>query len=253
MTSGKKLAVPVTVLEVPPMKIYSVRFYKNGLVSNEFVFSNDRELKRIVKVTKNPANTSALDSVKDFDDVRVLAYSMPKNHDIKKTPDMIEIAVGSKDKIATIKNYIGKEIMLSDFWKGDLVDVRGLTTGKGLSGPVKRFGISLKAHKSEKGIRKPGSLGPWHPARVIFRVPLSGQLGMFSRVHYNLKVLSSGIADEKMFSKPFKQYGNVRGQYILLHGSVQGPAKRQILVTQPMRPTLKQTRKKYDLLEVHCA
>jgi large subunit ribosomal protein L3 len=253
MTPGKKLAVPVTVLEVPPMKIYSVRFYKNGLVSNELVFSNDRELKRIVKVAKSPSQISTLDSMKDFDDVRVLAYSVPKNQDIKKTPDMIEIAVGGKDKISTIKSYIGKELMLTDFWKGDLVDVRGLTTGKGLSGPVKRFGISLKAHKSEKGIRKPGSLGPWHPARVIFRVPLSGQLGMFSRVHYNLKVLSSGAVGENIFDKPFRQYGNVKGQYILLHGSVQGPAKRQILVTQPIRPTLKQTRRKYDLIEVHCA
>lgn len=251
MTPGKKLAVPVTVLEVPPMKIYSVRFYKNGKPINEFVFSNDKELKRIVRVAKSPANASVLDSIKDFDDVRVLVYSIPKNNAIKKTPDMIEVAVGGKDKLATVKSYLGKEILISDFWKGDLVDVRGLTTGKGLSGPVKRFGISLKAHKSEKGIRKPGSLGPWHPARVIFRVPLSGQLGMFSRVHYNLKVLSSGIAGDKMFSKPFRQYGTVKGQYILLHGSVQGPAKRQILITQPIRPTLKQTRKKYDLLEIH--
>ncbi len=253
MTPGKKLAVPVTVLEIPPMKIYSVRFYKNGKVSQEFIFSNDKELKKIVKVTKNIANVNVLDSIKDFDDVHALIYSIPKNNDIKKTPDIIEVAIGGKDKIANVKNYIGKEILLSDFWKGDLVDVRGLTTGKGLSGPVERFGISLKAHKSEKGIRKPGSLGPWHPARVIFRVPLSGQLGMFSRVHYNLKILSSGISGEKLFTKPFRQYGKVNGQYIIVHGSVQGPAKRQILVTQPIRPTLKQTRKKYDLLEVHCA
>ncbi|MSS74110.1 50S ribosomal protein L3 [Candidatus Pacearchaeota archaeon] len=252
MTPGKKLAVPVTVLEVPPMKIYSVRFYKKGIVSQEFVVSNDRDLKRVVRVAKSPVNVSLLDSVKDFDEIRAIVYSIPRHIGIKKTPDLAEVAVGGKDKLAVVKNLIGKELNLSDFWKGDLVDVRGLTKGKGLSGPVERFGISLKAHKSEKGRRKPGSLGPWHPARVIFRVPLSGQLGMFTRVHYNLKVLSSGMSGEKIFSKPFKQYGFVKGQYLLVHGSVQGPAMRQILVTQPIRPTLKQIRKKYDLIEVHC-
>ncbi|MGV8142564.1 MAG: 50S ribosomal protein L3 [Candidatus Pacearchaeota archaeon] len=253
MTPGKKLAVPVTVLEVPPMKIYSIRFYKNGKVANELVVSNDKDLKRVVRVAKSLATAASLDEVKDFDEIRAIIYSMPKGSGIKKTPDMAEVAVGGKDKIATIKNLIGKELNMSDFWKGDLVDVRGLTKGKGLSGPVDRFGISLKAHKSEKGRRKPGSLGPWHPARVIFRVPLSGQMGMFTRVHYNLKVLSSGMSGEKMFTKPFKQYGEVKGQYLLVHGSVQGPAMRQLLITQPIRPTLKQTRKKYDLIEVHCS
>jgi len=47
MTLGKKLAIPVTVLEVPPMKIYSVRFYKGGNVFKEIVFSNDREMLHI--------------------------------------------------------------------------------------------------------------------------------------------------------------------------------------------------------------
>mgnify|MGYP001618934697 CR=1 FL=1 len=253
MTPGKKLAVPVTVLEVPPMKIYSVRFYKNGKVAQEFVVSNDKDLKRVVRTAKSPANATALDSVKEFDDVHVIVYSLPKEMGIKKSPDMAEVAVGGKDKIVVVKNLIGKELNISDFWKGDLVYIRGLTKGKGLAGPVDRFGISLKAHKSEKGRRKPGSLGPWHPARVIFRVPLSGQMGMFTRVHYNLKVLSTGMSGEKIFSKPFKQYGFVKGQYLLVHGSVQGPALRQLLITQPIRPTIKQTRKKYDLIEVHCS
>ena len=52
-------------------------------------------------------------------------------------------------------------------------------------GPVKRFGISLKFHKSEKGVRRPGSLAPWHPARVTFRTPNMGQTGFFTRVSYN--------------------------------------------------------------------
>ena len=248
MTLGKKLAVPVTFLEVPPMKIYSVRFYKNGKVITEIVVSKDKELKRIVKVTKN--NFKNLDDVKDFDDVRVIIYSIVKDSGIKKTPDIAEIGIGGKDKLNFIKNYIGKEIALESM-KLEIYDVRGLTKGKGLSGPVARFGISLKQHKSEKGVRKPGSLGPWHPARVIFRVPLSGQFGMFSRPHYNLKVLgSSNTLKDKIQLKPFKNYGNIKTNYLALHGSVQGPAKRQVLLTAPLRPSLKQNRKKLEMLEV---
>ncbi|MEK6894726.1 MAG: 50S ribosomal protein L3 [Nanoarchaeota archaeon] len=249
MTPGKKMAVPVTFLEMPPMRIYSVRFYKDGKVMTEVVVSNDRELKRVVKVPKNPSKD--LDNVKDFDDIRVIVYSVPKEIGLKKTPDMTEIGVGGKDKLNFVKNYVGKDINVNDL-NGDLFDVRGLTKGKGLSGPVHRFGISLKQHKSEKGVRKPGSLGPWHPARVIFRVPLSGQLGMFSRLHYNLKVLaSSATAGDKVKLKPFKNYGNIKTNYVVLHGSVQGPAKRQILLTSPLRPSLKQTRKKFEMIEVH--
>src|SRR3989344_1819643 len=52
MTPGKKIAVPVTILEVPAMKIYSVRFYKNGKVMTDVIVSNDKDLKRAVKVPK---------------------------------------------------------------------------------------------------------------------------------------------------------------------------------------------------------
>lgn len=250
MTLGKKIAVPVTFLEVPHMKIYSVRFYKNGKVITEVVVSNDKDLKKIVKVMKTSAKT--IDEIKDFDDIRIIAYSLPKETSVKKTPDIAEIGIGGKDKLNFVKNYIGKEISFSEVLKGDLFDVRGLTKGKGLSGPVDRFGISLKQHKSEKGVRKPGSLGPWHPARVIFRVPLSGQLGMFSRLHYNLRVLgSSTTSKDKVKLKPFKNYGNIKTDYLIMYGSVQGPAKRQVLLTAPLRPSLKQTRRKLEMLEVH--
>ena len=220
---------------------------------NEVVVSNDKELKRIVKVMKTPVTASSLDEVKDFDDVRVIIYSVLKEMKVKKTPDIIEVGIGGKDKLAFVKNHIGKDILFNDAFKGDLVDVRGLTKGKGLSGPVARFGISLRQHKSEKGRRGPGSLGPWHPARVIFRVPISGQLGMFTRAHYNLKILGSNatMKDKIKDLNNFKNYGNIKTNYLVLNGSVQGPAKRQVLLTSPLRPSLKQTRKKLELLEVH--
>ena len=247
MTKGKKKAVPVTVLEVPNMKIFSVRFYKNGKVMKEIIVSNDKELKRKVRV---PGNLGKIDNITGYDDLRVIAYSLVKSTRIKKSPDLIELAINAADKLGLVKGLIGKEIKLSDVLKFDLVDVRGLTKGKGFSGPVKRFGIGLRSHKSEKGVRRPGSLGPWHPAHVTFRTPLAGQLGMFTRVNYNLKVIDSGEIKEKDINKnsDFNNYGKIITSYIILSGSVQGPAKRQILVTPAIRPNKKHNKKQYEFL-----
>ena len=252
MTGQKKIFLPVTILEVPPMKIYSVRFYKFGKVLKDIVVSNDKELKKKLKITKNlkPLEEQI---PKEYDDVRVITYSLPKNIGLKKTPDLIEIGIGATDKVGFVKTLIGKEITLADFSKNKLLDARGLTKGKGLVGPVKRFGVTFKQHKSEKVVRRPGSLGPWHPARVIFRVPLAGQLGMFSRTHYNYFVLDSNNASQKTINPNggFKHYGFVNGDYIILKGSVQGPPKRQILLTPAIRPTKKTSKKKYELIEVN--
>ena len=52
MAKGKKVVIPVTILEAPNMKIYSVRFYKNGKVLKDVVVSSDKELKKKVKLAK---------------------------------------------------------------------------------------------------------------------------------------------------------------------------------------------------------
>src|SRR3989344_4947961 len=196
MTQNKKIVIPVTILEVPHMKIFSIRFYKSGDVIGEVVVSNDKELKRKLKVPKQ---------IKDFESI-----------------------------------------------KKDFVDVRGLTKGKGLQGPLTRFGLSLKAHKSEKGRRRPGSLAPWHPARVTFRTPMAGQMGLFSRIQYNLKLLATNsIADKNINpGTGFQHYGNIQSNYMIVLGSLAGPVKRAVLLTPAFRPSKNMTRKKYELVEV---
>lgn len=251
LASGKQVTMPATVLEVPNMKIFSVRFYKQNKPLTEIVVSNDKELKRKLKV---PKQTKNLDKVPEgYDDIHVIAYSMPKQTTIKKKPDLIELAVNSDDKLAYVKSLINKEIYPEEFFKDlGILDVRGLTKGKGTQGPVKRFGISLKFHKSEKGQRRPGSLGPWHPARVTFRVPMAGQLGLFSRIIYNLRVLGSGKISEKDINpkKGFQNFGRIKSSYIIVKGSVQGPSKRQLVITPAMRPSKSKGKKKYELMEV---
>jgi len=210
-------------------------------------------LKRKVKLPKTV--TKKVEDVKDYDDVRLIVYSDVKRTAIKKKPDMIEVALGGtvESKMEFIKAHLGKEIKVSEVFENmQLVDIRGVTKGQGFSGPVKRFGITLRSHKAEKGQRRVGSIGPWHPARVTFRVPMAGQLGMFTRAVYNSKVVDVGSISEKNInpSSGFKHFGNIKSDYVVICGSVQGPAKRQIVLTQPLRATKKQDKKNYEVIEL---
>ena len=254
LTKGKMITIPTTIIECPPVKIFSVRFYKNSKVLSEILSENlDKELKRKVKIPKTNTKKN-IEDMKDYDDVSIIIYSQVKKTGIKKTPDLIEAGLSGsvEEKIKFIKENLGKEISVLDiFENGQLIDLRGLTKGKGFSGPVKRFGITLKSHKSEKGRRRPGSIGPWHPARVTFRVPMAGQLGMFTRIIYNNKIISMGSAkDLDKNLKNIKNFGNIKTDYIIVRGSVQGPSKRQLIITQSLRPTKKQLKKNFEVLKI---
>jgi large subunit ribosomal protein L3 len=106
LTKGKRITVPATIIECPTMKIYSVRFYKGGKVMKDIVVSNDKDLKKKVKMAKK---VPEFKDVEDFDDVRVIMYTGVKATCVDKNKaDMLEVAVsGSVDaKLAFIKERI---------------------------------------------------------------------------------------------------------------------------------------------------
>jgi len=252
LTKGKRISVPSTIIECPAMKIYSVRFYKNNKVMKDIVVANDKDLKKKVKISKKVGEIK--DDI-EFDDVRVLMYTGVKGTCVDKNKtDMLEVAVsGSVDaKLAFIKERIGKEISVSEVFTDGLVDVRGVTKGYGTQGPVKRFGIALKDHKSEKGQRRPGSLAPWHPARVTFRAPQAGQTGYHNRMTYNNLILETGKISEKDINKKggFEHYGVIKTEYMILKGSIPGPKKRGLVITPAIRPSKIMGKKKFEVLEL---
>ena len=259
LTKGQRITIPVTIIEFPTVKIFSTRFYKNNKVVGEVLNSNiDKEVKRKVKLPKQAKND--IDGFKeDYDDVRVILYSQVKKTGIKKRPDMIEVALsGSKEeKIAFIKENAAKEMSVKDFMndefmKAGLIDIRGVTIGRGLQGPTKRFGLKLRSHKSEKGVRGPGSGGPWHPARVEYTQPMAGQMGYFSRVIANGKVLKVDSIEENNINsdKGFKKYGMIKNDYILVQGSVTGPSKRPLFFTMPARGSKNMSKKNMEFIEL---
>jgi len=254
LTKGQKIILPVTILEAPSLKILSVRFYKNNSIIKEIFLGGDKELKKNIKLPKQQKGKENLDIKENYDSIRVIVYSLVNKTSIKKAPDISEIGLGGskEEQLAFAKENLNKEITINEVFNGGLVDIRGVTKGKGIQGPVKRFGVSLRHHKSEKGVRKVGSIGPWHPARVVFTVAMAGQMGFFTRVSYNNKILSINKISEKNInpSSGFHKYGNIKTDYIILQGSVAGPKKRQILLTETIRPTKKQSKKNYEFIEI---
>jgi len=258
MTKNKRIPIPVTIVECPTMKIFSVRLYKNKKVIGEVLNNNlDKELKKRVSIPKEYKTKELLEKAEkeaDFDDIRVLVYSQVKKTGIKKSPDIGEVGLGGskEEKLAFVKENLAKEISVSDVFAEGLVDARGITIGKGTQGPVKRFGIRLRVRKAEKGQRKVGSIGPWHPARVTFRTPFAGQMGFFNRIVYNNKIVFAGKISEKDINeeKGFHRYGKIKNDYLVLRGSIQGPSKRQLLLTETLRPTKKQLKKNYEFIEL---
>lgn len=246
LTKGEDIIWPVTIIECPPLKVASLVLYKkftNGLraVSQILAEKMDKDLNRKIPLPKRSKITDI--KPEDFDDVKLLVFTQPKLTGIgKKKPELFELALGGKkeDKLKFGQERLGKELYLKDvLGEGSLLDIRGITKGKGLQGPVKRFNVAIRNHKSEKTKRGPGSLGGWGNNRS-WTVSHAGQTGYHQRTEYNKWLLHIGDDPARInVNSGFRRYGVVKNPYILLKGSVMGPAKRLITLTQAVRPNLK--------------
>lgn len=239
-TSGMEVQVPVTVVEVPPMKIAAVRFYENtilGLKTAGEVWAAEVDplLQRRVNVPKRGEPSFDRFNDMEIEDVRVLAYTQPKliTGVPKKVPDLMELRIGGGDMKARVeyaKSILGKEVAVTDFApEGAFIDVIAVTTGRGFQGVIKRWGVKLLSHKNSKHRRMLANLGPKRPGYVRSTVPQAGQMGYHQRTELNKKILKVGADGKEVNPKGgFVNYGEVRNTYVLLHGSVPGPTKRLI-------------------------
>jgi len=73
-----------------------------------------------------------------------------------------------------------------------MIDIIGVTKGKGFEGVTARWGTRKLPRKTHKGLRKVACIGAWHPARVSRTVPRAGQRGYFHRTEINKKVYRIG-------------------------------------------------------------
>jgi large subunit ribosomal protein L3 len=112
---------------------------------------------------------------------------------------------------------LGQTVALGDlFAEGDLVDVTGVSKGKGFAGHIKRhnFHRGPKTHGSDHH-REPGSIGPGTtPGRVYKGVKMAGHMG-----------------DERVTVKKLRVVrADVDKNLLLVKGSLPGPRGSLILV-----------------------
>ena len=254
-TEGKDVMVPVTVVEIPPMRVAGVRAYSEDTygrhaLTEAWTTDLDEELSRRINVPKNHDTAAALETIRNaigegrVAELYALAYTRPMELTgvPKKVPDLMEmrIAGGSlDDQIAYAAGILGKEITISgNLEVGEFVDVTAVTTGKGTEGPVKRWGVQVRKGKHSRGGKKRhiGNLGPWHPHHVRWQVPQSGQMGYQQRTEFNKRILKIGEnGDDITPAGGFLHYGLVRGPYVLIKGSVPGPNKRLVRIRSAIR------------------
>ncbi len=248
-TSDQEVQVPVTVLEVPPIKVVGVRVYESsayGLKTAGEVWATkfSKDIKKYLSHTQLPKAKQSWSKFKniDIEDVRMLAFTQP--YMVKslpsKQPDLIELRVGGgsiDEKLAYVKKRLGKDLKIEDFVKeGEMIDVIAVTKGKGFQGHIKRWGVKLLTHKNSKHRRMIGTLGPWHPHYVMPTVPQAGQMGCHQRTEYNKRILKIGENGSEITPKGgFLHYGGVSSPYIIVHGSIPGSTKRLIRLRDPVR------------------
>ncbi|HKZ61955.1 MAG TPA: 50S ribosomal protein L3 [Nitrososphaera sp.] len=253
---GKQLLNPATVIVTPPVRVIGIRGYKKDLYGQHAIFdvyAKDipkelpRKLGHITATAKtsDEALAKAEGMLGNASAIMAIVAISPNSIGLsQKTPFVFEMAVSGKDAKSQydyVKGVLGREVKAGDIFQiGQNVDVFGITRGKGIEGPVTRFGIKRKQHKSRKSVRAVGTLGPISPAVVMYTVARQGQHGFHQRTEYNKRILvmSNTEKDGQNSINPtggFKHFGLVKGDYIIVRGSVPGVPKRLVKMRHPIR------------------
>jgi len=229
---GKPLFNLSSVLSMPDTEIVGLRLYKH----------EDGQDKAIADV--KAAGQTAVDKMPLDKTSRVAALvsSIPRDVGLsQKKPVVLEVGVSGgdlKSQAEFVLGLIGKKVKFTEVFKpGMYVDVLGITKGKGFEGPITRFGVKRKQHKSRKSVRAVAVIGPWHPAAVMYTVARAGQMGFHQRTETGKRILLVGNASTSPITPAggFEHFGNVGGEYAVVGGSVPGPASRFVMVRLRVR------------------
>jgi len=115
---------------------------------------------------------------------------------------------------------VGKEVTVSIFEAGEVVDVTGVSKGKGFQGSIKRHNFSRgpMAHGSRYH-RGPGSLGSIDAMRVFKGRPLPGRMGGEKVTVQNLEIVKV----------------DAERNLLLIKGAIPGPKKSQIIIKKAIK------------------
>jgi large subunit ribosomal protein L3 len=249
---GRPMFSSATLLAAPPVNVCAIRAYgeKKGrkfVVADIFAENLEEALRKAVGARKNTDADRKIEELGAKLDL-VVSFSaliavIPSDAGLSNSiPQVQEIHVAGGDKKAQfeyLKTVLGKKVRCSDLFKvGGYVDAIAVSKGKGFEGPVTRFGVKRKQHKSRKSVRAVGVISPWHPATVMYTVARAGQMGFHQRVSKNSRILAMGSASSNPIAPPggYLHFGELKSDYILLRGSIPGPVKRLVDLRFPIYP-----------------
>ena len=261
---GKQLVSLGTVIVTPPILIIGIRGYSkdpNGKHAQFDLYANSLP-KNVSQFLKSQNKEETLEysenAFKKIIEISALIAVSPQNAGLEqKKPYVFEASVKGGDikkQFTFVKELLGKEVKIDQvFDVGATVDTAAITKGKGWEGPITRWGVKKKQHKSRKSVREVGSLGPISPQYVMYTVPRAGQRGLHQRVEYDKRIMVMDNTENIKYQiNPkggFKHFGNVNGDFIILHGSVPGTYNRLIKLRSQIRNVPKKITKP-NILEV---
>ncbi len=249
--AGKQLVTLGTVLVTPPVLILGVRGYSKdhyGKHAEFDVYAEDIPKSFAKEISLKNKQENALENaekgLKKIVEIFAIIAVSPRAAGLEqKKPYVFEALVSGGDvqkQFTHVKELLGKEIKIDQIFEtGATVDVAAITKGHGWQGVLKRWNVKKKQHKSRKTVREVGSLGPISPQSVMYTVPRAGQMGFHQRVEYDKRIMVMGNTnDEQIKINPdggYKHFGLVKGDFIILKGSVPGTYRRLIKLRTQIR------------------
>merc|ERR1711909_194556 len=286
MPHKKEVVEATTIIETPPMVMVGIvgyietprglrtfktvwaehlseecrrRFYKNWYSSKKKAFTKASK--------KWQDETGKKEIEKDFAKmkkyckvIRVLAHTQMKLiKKRQKKAHIMEIQVNGgsvHQKVDWAREHLEKAPPVdSKFAPDEMIDVIGVTKGKGFKGVPSRWHCKKLPRKTHKGLRKVACIGAWHPSRIQFTVARAGQKGYHHRTEINKKIYRIGagyaMKDGKLVKNNaatdydlsdksinpmggFPHYGEVKQDFIMLKGACIGPKKRVLTLRKSL-------------------
>jgi large subunit ribosomal protein L3 len=184
------VSLPVTVLEVSNNRVAQVKSADtDGYTAVQVAYGN----RRPGRVSKAAAG--------HFAKAGVEAGSVLKEFTV------------SADQLASLQP--GAVISVEIFQPGQLVDVTGVSKGKGYAGTIKRYNFASgrASHGNSRSHNVPGSIGmAQDPGRVFPGKRMTGHLGDVQKTVQNLEIVRVDVARQLLLVKgavPGAQGGNI--------------------------------------------
>ncbi|HUT65896.1 MAG TPA: 50S ribosomal protein L3 [Spirochaetota bacterium] len=189
--------IPITVLKVGPCFVVDKRTEeKNGYSAVVLAFEDIKESR-----------------------ARKSELGLYKKANITPKKQLSESRV-SKEELE--KFEIGQEVSIDLFKKGDLVDVSGISKGRGFTGVMKRYGMAgaKSSHGTHEYFRHGGSIGAGSsPSRVFKGMKMPGRYGASRITIQHLRIAEV---------KPEKNL-------LLVRGAVPGPNRGDIEIAHSVK------------------